>query len=85
MTHRHYGVPVAKPRPAYTRPTRAAGWSNGAIIGVIVVVLIVVGVIVYGLSWIVTDTVNATASASHSHMTGQGSPAPTGAPSGTVR
>jgi hypothetical protein len=30
MTHRHYGVPVAKPRPTYTGETRAAALSGGS-------------------------------------------------------
>jgi hypothetical protein len=36
MTHRHYGVHVAKPRPTYSGPTRAAAWSGGAIVGAII-------------------------------------------------
>jgi hypothetical protein len=31
MTHRHYGIPVAKPRPTYSAPSRAAAWRGGAI------------------------------------------------------
>jgi hypothetical protein len=36
MTHRHYGLPVAEPRPTYSGPTRAAAWSGGAIVGAII-------------------------------------------------
>ena len=83
MTHRHYGLRVPKPRPRYTGPARAGAWSGSAFIGAIVVILIVLGVILYGVSKTVTDAVNTTTSAPHT--TGQGSPGPTGAPSGTAR
>ena len=53
MTHRHYGVPVAKPRPTYTGPTRAAAWSGGAIVGAIIASVIVLGFVVYEVSKIV--------------------------------
>ena len=54
MTHRHYGIPVAKPRPTYSGPTRAAAWSGGAIVGAIIAVVIVLGFVVYEVSKIVT-------------------------------
>ena len=81
MTRRHYGIRVPKPRPTYTGPARAGAWSASAFIGAIV--LIVLGIILYGVSKTVTDAVNTTTSAPHT--TGQGSPAPTAAPSGTAR
>jgi hypothetical protein len=62
MTHRHYGVPVAKPRPTYSGPTRAAGWSGGAIVGAIIAVVIVLGFVVYEVSKIVTHAGYATPS-----------------------
>jgi hypothetical protein len=55
MTHRHYGVPVSKPHPTDTGPTRAAALSGGAFIGGIVVVMILLGVVLYGVSKIVRD------------------------------
>ena len=58
MTHRHYGVPVAKPRPTYMGRTRAAAWSGGEFISAIVVILIVLGVILYGVNKTVTDAAN---------------------------
>ncbi len=61
MAHRHYGVPVAKPRPSYSGPTRAATLSGGAIVGGIVIILIVLGLVLYGVSKIVTDAANNTA------------------------
>ena len=63
MTHRHYGVPVAKPRPTCSGPTRAAAWSGGAIVGAIIAVVIVLGFVVYEVSKIVTYVGNATPSA----------------------
>ena len=83
MTRRHYGIPVPKPRPTYTGPARAGAWSGSAFIGAIVVILIVLGIMLYGVSKTVTDAVNTTTSTPHT--TGQGSPGPTGAPSGTAR
>jgi hypothetical protein len=62
MTRRHYGIPVPKPRPTYTGPARAGAWSGSAFIGAIVVILIVLGVVLYGVSKIVTDVANTTAS-----------------------
>jgi hypothetical protein len=53
MTHRHYGVPVPKPRLTYTGPTRAAAWSGGAIVGAIIASVIVLGFVVYEVSKIV--------------------------------
>jgi hypothetical protein len=41
MAQRHYGVPVAKPRPTHRGETCAAALSGGAIVGGIVVILIV--------------------------------------------
>ena len=73
MTHRHYGV----------RETKPETWRGNALIWGIVVLMIVLGVVLYGVSKTVTDAVNTTASAPRT--TGQGSPAPTGAPSGTAR
>ena len=83
MTRRHYGLRVPKPRPTYTGPARAGAWRGDAFIWAIVVMLIVLGVVLYGVSKIVTDVANTTTSAPHT--TGQGSPAPTGAPSETAR
>ena len=83
MTPRHYGVRVPKPRPTYTGPAGAGAWSGSAFIGAVVVILIVLGIILYGVSKTVTDAVNTTTSAPRT--TGQGSPGPTGAPSGTAR
>ena len=62
MTRRHYGIRVPKPRPTYTGPARAGAWSVSAFIGAIVVILIVLGVVLYGVSKIVTDVANTTAS-----------------------
>ena len=80
MTRRHYGVPQTKPA---TNRGEAPRWSGNAFIWGIVVLMIVLGVTLYGVSKTVTDAVNTTASAPRT--TGQGSPAPTGAPSGTAR
>ena len=83
MTRRHFGIRVPKPRPTYTCPARAGAWRGDAFIWAIVVILIVLGVVLYGVSKIVTDVANTTTSVPHT--TGQGSPAPIGAPSGTAR
>jgi hypothetical protein len=83
MTRRHYGIRVPKPRPTYTGPARAGAWRDDAFIWAIVVILIVLGVVLYGVSKIVTDVANTTTSAPHT--TGQASPGPTGAHSGTAR
>ena len=58
MTHRHYGLPVAKPRPTYLGPTRAAAWSGGAIIASV----IVLGFILYEVTKIVTHAGDTTTS-----------------------
>jgi len=50
MTHRHYGVPMPKPRPTHTGPAPGGAWGSGPILGGIVVILIVLGVVLYGLS-----------------------------------
>jgi hypothetical protein len=60
MTHRHYGLPVAEPRPG---PTRAAAWSGGAIVGAIIAVVIVLGFVVYEVSKIVAYSDNTATSA----------------------
>ena len=80
MTHRHYGVREMKPA---TNRGQAPRWSGNAFIWGIVVLMIVLGVALYGVSQTVTDAVNTTASVPRT--TGQGSPAPTGAPSRTAR
>ena len=80
MTHRHYGVRQTKPA---TNMGKAPRWSGNAFIWGIVVLMIVLGVTLYGVSKTVTDAVNTNASAPHT--TGQGGPAPPGAPSGTAR
>ena len=80
MTHRHYLVRVEKPA---TNRGEAPPWIGNPFLWDIVVVMIVLGVPLYGVSKTVTDAVNTTASAPRT--TGQGSPAPTGAPSGTAR
>jgi hypothetical protein len=54
MTHRHYGVPAANPRPTYTGETRAAAWSGGAIVGAIIAIVIVLSFALYELTKIVT-------------------------------
>ena len=51
----------ANERPSYSGPTRAATLSGGAIVGGIVVILIVLGLVLYGVSKIVTDAANNTA------------------------
>jgi hypothetical protein len=71
MTHRHYGVPVAKPRPTYTGETRAAALSGGTIVVGVVVMLVVLGLVLYGVSKIVTDAGNTATSVPHT--TGEGS------------
>ena len=82
MTHRHYGV--RKTKPATNKSQALAGaWRGNAFIWGIIVIIVVLGVTLYGVSKTVTDAVNTTASAPRT--TGQGSPAPTGAPSGTAR
>jgi hypothetical protein len=70
MTHRHYGVPVAKPRPTYSGPTRAAAWSGGAIVGGIIAIVIVLGFVVYEVSKIVPHA--STTGTSAPPTTGQG-------------
>jgi hypothetical protein len=62
MAHRHYGIPVAKPRPTYSGPTRAAAWSGGAIVGAIIASVIVLGFILYEVTKIVTHAVDTTTS-----------------------
>ena len=83
MTRRYYGIRVPKARPTFTDSDRAGAWSGDAFIWAIVAILIVLGVVLYGVSKIVTDVANTTTSAPHT--TGQGSPGPTGAHSGTAR
>ena len=63
MAHRHYGIPVAKPRPTYSAPTRAAAWSGGAIVGAIIASVIVLGFVVYEVSKIVAHASNTATSA----------------------
>jgi hypothetical protein len=70
MTRRHYGIRVPKARPTST-VQRAGAWSGDAFIWAIVVILIVLGVVLYGVSKIVTDVANTTMSAPRT--TGQGS------------
>jgi hypothetical protein len=55
MTHRHYGIAAAKPRPTYTGPTRAAARSVGAIVAAITASVIVLGFILYEVTKIVTQ------------------------------
>jgi hypothetical protein len=74
MPHRHYGIPVGKPRPTYLAPTRAAAWSGGAIVGAIIAVVIVLGFVVYEVSRIVAHA--STAATSAPRTTGHGSRAP---------
>jgi hypothetical protein len=62
MTHRHYGIPVAKPRPTYLAPTRAAAWRGGAIVGAIITSVIVLGFVVYEVSKIVAYADNTATS-----------------------
>jgi hypothetical protein len=62
MTRRHYGIRVPKARPASTGPERAAAWRGDAFVWAIVVTLIVLGVVLCGVSKIVTDVANTTAS-----------------------
>ena len=75
MTRRHYGIRVPKPHPTYTCPARAGAWRGDAFIWAIVVILIVLGVVLYGVSKIVTDAANNT-TASAPQTTGQGTQAP---------
>jgi hypothetical protein len=75
MTHRHYGVPVAKPRPTCSGPTRAATWSGGAVVGAIIAVVIVLGFVVYEVSKIVAYADNTATSAPRT--TGDGNRPPT--------
>ena len=63
MTHRHYGIHVAKPRPTYTGPTRAAAWSGGAIVGAIIASVIVLGFVIYEVSKIVAHASTTASSA----------------------
>jgi hypothetical protein len=58
MTSRHYGIRVPKARPTSTGRDRAGAWSGDAFIWAIVVILIVLGVVLYGVSKIVTDATN---------------------------
>jgi hypothetical protein len=74
MTHRHYGIPVAKPRRTYTGPTRAAARSGGAIVGAIIASVIVLGFVVYEVSKIVAHA--STTATSAPRTTGQGSRGP---------
>ena len=50
MTHRHYGLPAANPRPTYTEETRPAAWSGGAIVGAIMAIVIVLSFAPYELT-----------------------------------
>jgi hypothetical protein len=77
MTHRHYGARETKPA---TKRGEAPAWIGNPFIWGIVVIMVVLGVTLYGVSKTVTDVVNTTASAPRT--TGQGSPVPTGAPTG---
>jgi hypothetical protein len=61
----------------------APAWLGDPFIWGIVGIMIVLGVTLYAVSKTVTDVVNTTASVPHT--TGQGSPAHTGAPTGTAR
>jgi hypothetical protein len=80
MTRRHYGIRVPKARPTSTGPDRAGAWSGDAFIWAIVVMLIVLGVVLYGVSKIVTDVANTTTSAPPT--TGQETPGPQALPAG---
>ena len=71
MAHRHYGLRKTKPPPAVGGPLPSDAWSGRAIIAGIVVVLIVLGVVLYGVSKVVTHAGNTTTSAPHT--TGEGS------------
>jgi hypothetical protein len=81
MGHRHYGVRRRTPA-SDTGPAPGSVWSGSAITVGIVVLLIVLGVMIYGVSKTVPDIANTT---SVPRTTGQGSPAPAGATSGTAR
>jgi hypothetical protein len=59
MPHRHYGVPIAKRRPTYSGPNRAAAWSGGASVGGIIAIVIVLGFVVYEVSKIVAHASSA--------------------------
>ena len=63
MTSRHYGIRVPKARPTSTGRDRACAWSGDPFIWAIVVILIVLGVVLYGVSKIVTDVANTATSA----------------------
>jgi hypothetical protein len=81
MAHRHYGLRETKPPATDGGPLPSDAWSGRAIIAGIVVVLIVLGVVLYGVSKIVTDAANTATSAPLT--TGQGAAAPP--PSGMAR
>jgi hypothetical protein len=74
MTHRHYGIPVAKPRPTYSAPPRAVAWRGGAIVGAIITSVIVLSFVVYEVSKIVAHA--STTATSAPRTTGQGSRTP---------
>jgi hypothetical protein len=71
MTRRHYGIRVPKARPTFTGKDRAGAWNGD---WAIVAILIVLGVVLYGVSKIITDVANTTTSAPST--TGQGTRAP---------
>jgi hypothetical protein len=66
MPHRHYGVPVYN-----ARPTPAAAWSGGAIIGAMMIIVSVLSLILFDLSM-------TTASAPHAPDQRSDAPAPSG-------
>ena len=72
MTHRHYGVPAAKPCPTYTGETRTAAWNGGAIVGAITAIVIVLSFALYELTKIVTHARSTTPSASR--ISGEANP-----------
>ena len=74
MPHRHYGVPIAKRRPTYSGPTRAAAWSGGAIVGAIIAVVIVLGFVVYEVSKIVAHSGNTVTAAPRTNGDGNRPP-----------
>jgi hypothetical protein len=60
MAHRHYGLRGTKPPRIDTGSAPSGAWSGGAFVGMILIILIVLGVVLYELSKIVSDTANTT-------------------------
>ena len=88
MAHRHYGLRKTKPPATVGGPLPSDAWRTRTAHSMTIRGPDSPGSTprsgrAYGVSKTVTDAVNTTASAPRT--TGQGSPAPAGAPSGTAR